>query len=145
MTILFPNTFLLIFSSSFCVLNRKLGLHFYKVCYTYVDKSQFTHAFGGFSWHANLFWICLEYCQKWIIGHILTLLFSGLLRCGKSCRLRWTNYLRPDIKRGSFTLEEEKLIIQLHGILGNRYLMLTKSDTKITPLTLSAFRLNWLS
>nr|KYP49427.1 Myb-related protein Pp2 [Cajanus cajan] len=46
---------------------------------------------------------------------------AGLLRCGKSCRLRWTNYLRPDIKRGPFTLEEEKLIIQLHGILGNRW------------------------
>lgn len=46
---------------------------------------------------------------------------AGLLRCGKSCRLRWTNYLRPDIKRGPFTQEEEKLIIQLHGMLGNRW------------------------
>ncbi|KAJ6722907.1 PROTEIN ODORANT1-LIKE [Salix koriyanagi] len=46
---------------------------------------------------------------------------AGLLRCGKSCRLRWTNYLRPDIKRHPFTLEEEKLVIQLHGILGNRW------------------------
>ncbi|KAK9103316.1 hypothetical protein Sjap_020570 [Stephania japonica] len=46
---------------------------------------------------------------------------AGLLRCGKSCRLRWTNYLRPDIKRGPFTSEEEKAIIQLHGILGNRW------------------------
>nr|QWQ79414.1 MYB16 [Zanthoxylum armatum] len=46
---------------------------------------------------------------------------AGLLRCGKSCRLRWTNYLRPDIKRGPFTEEEEKLVIQLHGILGNRW------------------------
>ncbi|CAN6462352.1 unnamed protein product [Victoria cruziana] len=46
---------------------------------------------------------------------------AGLLRCGKSCRLRWTNYLRPDIKRGPFTPEEEKTIIQLHGILGNRW------------------------
>ncbi|OIV90506.1 hypothetical protein TanjilG_32384 [Lupinus angustifolius] len=46
---------------------------------------------------------------------------GSLLRCGKSCRLRWTNYLRPDIKRGPFTVEEEKLVIQLHGILGNRW------------------------
>ncbi|XP_030457148.2 transcription factor MYB17 [Syzygium oleosum] len=46
---------------------------------------------------------------------------AGLLRCGKSCRLRWTNYLRPDIKRGPFTPDEEKLVIQLHGILGNRW------------------------
>ncbi|KAL1830290.1 hypothetical protein DCAR_0209730 [Daucus carota subsp. sativus] len=46
---------------------------------------------------------------------------AGLLRCGKSCRLRWTNYLRPDIKRGPFTPEDEKLVIQLHGMLGNRW------------------------
>ncbi|GLJ42721.1 hypothetical protein SUGI_0885700 [Cryptomeria japonica] len=46
---------------------------------------------------------------------------AGLLRCGKSCRLRWTNYLRPDIKRGPFAPEEERTIIQLHAILGNRW------------------------
>ncbi|WOL08109.1 hypothetical protein Cni_G16861 [Canna indica] len=46
---------------------------------------------------------------------------AGLLRCGKSCRLRWMNYLRPDIKRGNFTKEEEETIINLHGILGNRW------------------------
>ncbi|KAL7585465.1 transcription factor MYB14 [Lactuca sativa] len=46
---------------------------------------------------------------------------AGLLRCGKSCRLRWTNYLRPDIKRGNFSREEEETIIQLHTALGNRW------------------------
>uniref|UniRef100_A0A0A9GDJ9 Myb-related protein Myb4 n=1 Tax=Arundo donax TaxID=35708 RepID=A0A0A9GDJ9_ARUDO len=46
---------------------------------------------------------------------------AGLLRCGKSCRLRWINYLRPDIKRGNFTKEEEDTIIQLHELLGNRW------------------------
>uniref|UniRef100_A0A8R7UX49 Myb-related protein Myb4 n=1 Tax=Triticum urartu TaxID=4572 RepID=A0A8R7UX49_TRIUA len=46
---------------------------------------------------------------------------AGLLRCGKSCRLRWINYLRPDIKRGNFTSEEEEAIIQLHAMLGNRW------------------------
>ncbi|XP_055817308.1 transcription factor MYB17-like [Solanum dulcamara] len=46
---------------------------------------------------------------------------AGLLRCGKSCRLRWTNYLRPDIIRGPFSPEEQKLVLQLHGILGNRW------------------------
>ncbi|XVE77916.1 hypothetical protein DITRI_Ditri13aG0102500 [Diplodiscus trichospermus] len=46
---------------------------------------------------------------------------AGLLRCGKSCRLRWTNYLRPDIKRGNFTREEEETIINLHEKLGNRW------------------------
>ncbi|KAJ1376192.1 SANT/Myb domain [Sesbania bispinosa] len=46
---------------------------------------------------------------------------AGLERCGKSCRLRWTNYLRPDIKRGRFSFEEEDIIIQLHSILGNKW------------------------
>ncbi|CAD6340569.1 unnamed protein product [Miscanthus lutarioriparius] len=46
---------------------------------------------------------------------------AGLNRCGKSCRLRWTNYLRPDIKRGRFTDDEEKLIIHLHSLLGNKW------------------------
>jgi hypothetical protein len=45
---------------------------------------------------------------------------AGLLRCGKSCRLRWINYLRPDIKRGNFTPDEEALIVRLHRELGNR-------------------------
>ncbi|KAK4788250.1 hypothetical protein SAY86_019569 [Trapa natans] len=46
---------------------------------------------------------------------------AGLLRCGKSCRLRWINYLRPDIKRGNFAEDEEDLIIKLHALLGNRW------------------------
>nr|QSD99717.1 MYB family transcription factor [Melilotus albus] len=46
---------------------------------------------------------------------------AGLLRCGKSCRLRWINYLRPDIKRGNFTNEEEEIIIKMHELLGNRW------------------------
>nr|GMD25768.1 transcription factor MYB16-like [Ipomoea batatas] len=46
---------------------------------------------------------------------------AGLQRCGKSCRLRWTNYLRPDIKRGNFSLQEEQSIIQLHALIGNRW------------------------
>ncbi|CDP12307.1 unnamed protein product [Coffea canephora] len=46
---------------------------------------------------------------------------TGLLRCSKSCRLRWTNYLRPGIKRGNFTEHEEKMIIHLQALLGNRW------------------------
>ncbi|KAK9996580.1 hypothetical protein SO802_021266 [Lithocarpus litseifolius] len=46
---------------------------------------------------------------------------AGLLRCGKSCRLRWVNYLRPDLKRGNFGEDEEDLIIKLHALLGNRW------------------------
>lgn len=46
---------------------------------------------------------------------------AGLQRCGKSCRLRWINYLRPDLKRGPFSQQEEDLIIELHSVLGNRW------------------------
>ncbi|KAL5545018.1 hypothetical protein UlMin_008802 [Ulmus minor] len=46
---------------------------------------------------------------------------AGLRRCGKSCRLRWINYLRPDVKRGNFGEDEEDLIIKLHALLGNRW------------------------
>ncbi|KQK06100.1 myb-related protein Zm38 [Brachypodium distachyon] len=46
---------------------------------------------------------------------------AGLLRCGKSCRLRWMNYLRPDLKRGNFSDHEDELIIRLHGLLGNKW------------------------
>ncbi|XP_057761738.1 transcription factor MYB41-like [Arachis stenosperma] len=46
---------------------------------------------------------------------------AGLNRCGKSCRLRWANYLRPDIKRGKFTPDEERIIINLHSLLGNKW------------------------
>ncbi|KAK1605694.1 hypothetical protein QYE76_029367 [Lolium multiflorum] len=51
---------------------------------------------------------------------------AGLNRCGKSCRLRWTNYLRPDIKRGKFSHEEEQTILRLHSILGNKWATITK-------------------
>ncbi|KAL3619521.1 Transcription factor [Castilleja foliolosa] len=46
---------------------------------------------------------------------------AGLLRCGKSCRLRWMNYLRPGIKRGNISEDEEDLIVRLHRLLGNRW------------------------
>ncbi|KAA8549745.1 hypothetical protein F0562_001237 [Nyssa sinensis] len=46
---------------------------------------------------------------------------AGLERCGKSCRLRWINYLRPDLKRGAFSSQEEEFIIHLHSLLGNRW------------------------
>ncbi|KAK9105772.1 hypothetical protein Scep_022616 [Stephania cephalantha] len=46
---------------------------------------------------------------------------SGLKRTGKSCRLRWLNYLKPDVKRGNLTLEEQILILELHSKWGNRW------------------------
>lgn len=50
---------------------------------------------------------------------------AGLNRCGKSCRLRWTNYLRPNIKRGNFSQEEEQTIINLHALVGNKYVYIS--------------------
>lgn len=61
---------------------------------------------------------------------------AGLLRCGKSCRLRWINYLRPDLKRGNFTDEEDELIIKLHSLLGNKYVSITLDSLFITQLPL---------
>ncbi|ESW32965.1 hypothetical protein PHAVU_001G032600 [Phaseolus vulgaris] len=46
---------------------------------------------------------------------------AGLRRCGKSCRLRWLNYLRPDIKHGGFTEEEDNIICNLYGQMGSRW------------------------
>ncbi|KDP38959.1 hypothetical protein JCGZ_00716 [Jatropha curcas] len=64
----------------------------------------------------------IAYIQKHGHGRWRTLpKNAGLKRCGKSCRLRWTNYLRPDIKRGKFSVEEEDAIIQLHSVLGNKW------------------------
>ncbi|KAH7841869.1 hypothetical protein Vadar_017555 [Vaccinium darrowii] len=46
---------------------------------------------------------------------------AGLQRNGKSCRLRWINYLRPGLKRGIFTPQEEERVLSLHGLLGNKW------------------------
>nr|XP_043617862.1 transcription factor LAF1-like [Erigeron canadensis] len=46
---------------------------------------------------------------------------AGLQRNAKSCRLRWTNYLRPGLKRGMFTYDEEQMIVTLHSTLGNKW------------------------
>ncbi|KAK8568470.1 hypothetical protein V6N13_106382 [Hibiscus sabdariffa] len=53
--------------------------------------------------------------------------YAGLKRCGKSCRLRWMNYLRPEVKHGDFTEEEDALIIKLHQQFGNRWSTIAKS------------------
>ncbi|KAI3705689.1 hypothetical protein L1987_75930 [Smallanthus sonchifolius] len=47
--------------------------------------------------------------------------YAGLARCGKSCRLRWMNYLRPTVKRGNFSKEEEDLICKYHQEMGNKW------------------------
>ncbi|KAJ4973671.1 hypothetical protein NE237_006845 [Protea cynaroides] len=51
---------------------------------------------------------------------------AGLKRTGKSCRLRWLNYLRPDVRRGNITAEEQLLIMELHARWGNRWSKIAK-------------------
>ncbi|XP_041026959.1 transcription factor MYB63-like [Juglans microcarpa x Juglans regia] len=46
---------------------------------------------------------------------------GGLAQSGKSCKLRWMNYLRPDIKRGNFSQEDEETILKWYEVLGNRW------------------------
>ncbi|OAP03150.1 hypothetical protein AXX17_AT3G43070 [Arabidopsis thaliana] len=45
---------------------------------------------------------------------------AGLQRNGKSCRLRWVNYLRPGLKKSLFTKQEETILLSLHSMLGNK-------------------------
>ncbi|KAK7355404.1 hypothetical protein VNO80_14659 [Phaseolus coccineus] len=52
---------------------------------------------------------------------------AGLKRNGKSCRLRWVNYLRPDLKRGQITPQEESIIVELHARWGNRWSTIARS------------------
>ncbi|XP_024994924.1 transcription factor MYB8-like [Cynara cardunculus var. scolymus] len=59
-----------------------------------------------------------------IYGHwnwALLTKFAGVSRSGKSCRLRWVNYLRPNIKHGNFTEAEDNIIMDLHNKLGNKW------------------------
>nr|GEV95100.1 transcription factor MYB26-like [Tanacetum cinerariifolium] len=58
--------------------------------------------------------------------HLRIIFEVGLQRCGRSCRLRWINYLRPDLKRGCFSSQEATLIVDLHRILGNRWAQIAK-------------------
>ncbi|GLT87363.1 hypothetical protein SLE2022_054510 [Rubroshorea leprosula] len=82
---------------------------------------------GGVAWteeEDNLLKKCIEQYGEGNWHRVPHL--AGLNRCRKSCRLRWLNYLRPNIKRGSFTEDEVELIIKLHKLLGNRWSLIAK-------------------
>ncbi|KAL7610879.1 hypothetical protein Lser_V15G12574 [Lactuca serriola] len=74
------------------------------------------------AWTADEDILLKNYIEKYGEGkwHIVPLK-AGLNRCRKSCRLRWLNYLRPNIKRGNFGEDEVDLILRLHKLLGNRW------------------------
>ncbi|KAI7752376.1 hypothetical protein M8C21_033553 [Ambrosia artemisiifolia] len=74
------------------------------------------------AWTAEEDMLLKNYIQKYGEGkwHLVPLK-AGLNRCRKSCRLRWLNYLRPDIKRGEFGEDEIDLMHRLHKLLGNRW------------------------
>lgn len=79
----------------------------------------FIWAFFSFSFLIRLI---SRICKRFVINTSSASPFgAGLKRCGKSCRLRWMNYLRPNLKRGNYSKEEEETIIRLHESLGNRY------------------------
>ncbi|KAB2001532.1 hypothetical protein ES319_D11G001000v1 [Gossypium barbadense] len=73
-------------------------------------------------WSAEEDSILMEYVRKHGKGKWNRIpKVTGLKRCGKSCRLRWINYLSPGVKRGRFSDQENDLIIRLHNLLGNRW------------------------
>ncbi len=59
-------------------------------------------------------------------------------RTGKQCRARWNNHVRPDIKRGTWSSEEELLLVKEHGRLGNRW----ADIAELIPGRCGAFPLN---
>ncbi|TXG61192.1 hypothetical protein EZV62_012555 [Acer yangbiense] len=113
-----------------------------------VRKGAWTHE------EDNLLRKCIEKYgeQKW---HQIPLR-AGLKRCRRSCRLRWLNYLTPNIKRGEFTEDEVDMILRLHKLLGNRWSLIagrlprrTANDVKnycnkhLRRNTVSSKRLDW--
>nr|QTO65852.1 R2R3MYB [Masdevallia wendlandiana] len=85
-------------------------------------KSHSCEGFNKGAWTANEDILLINYINIHGEGKWTTVpCKAGLKRSGKSCRLRWLNYLRPNVKRGNFSEEENDLIVRLHKLLGNRW------------------------
>jgi len=72
-------------------------------------------------WTAEEDALLIDYVKKHGERHWNCVQNTGLIRCGKSCRLRWTNHLHPDLKKGAFSPEEERIVLELHAKLGNKW------------------------
>ncbi|XP_010244374.1 PREDICTED: transcription factor MYB36-like [Nelumbo nucifera] len=75
---------------------------------------------------------------------------AGLRRCGKSCRLRWLNYLRPDIKHGGFTEEEDNIICTLYNSIGSRWSVIAsqlpgRTDNDVKNYWNTKLKKKWLA
>lgn len=89
---------------------------------SFSSSSSGRHSLKKGPWTAAEDAILMEYVKKHGEGNWNAVQRnSGLMRCGKSCRLRWANHLRPNLKKGAFCSEEEALIVELHSKLGNKW------------------------
>ncbi|KAL0924063.1 hypothetical protein M5K25_004868 [Dendrobium thyrsiflorum] len=85
-------------------------------------NAEATQSLNKGPWSAAEDAILMEYVKKHGEGNWNAIQKNiGLQRCGKSCRLRWANHLRPNLKKESFSREEENIIIRLHAQLGNKW------------------------
>jgi myb proto-oncogene protein len=53
--------------------------------------------------------------------------------------LRWLNYLKPDVKRGNLTPQEQLLILELHSKLGNRYTISSSNQVLIIKVAVKSY------
>ncbi|KAG5251399.1 myb-related protein [Salix suchowensis] len=74
-------------------------------------------------WKAEEDEVLMKHVKKYGPRDWSSIRSKGLLqRTGKSCRLRWVNKLRPNLKHGcKFSAEEERVVIDLQAEFGNKW------------------------